>query len=499
MAFPFAAQNNPAALSLSTPTVRAAFIADDCAESMGTKRELKPEMFSFETAVPVTYNSAEQKPDIELNDKNDGKDILALSDVTFTYTNNVHAGTATVTIDAKDDGNYTGKVEMTFVINPAQVTIKAKDADSVYGQDIADVSELYEVTGTIYEADKANMAVKAVTSVKKGYAIGEYENANSITYNTENKDYDVTIQKGKYTITAGPADGGIEVTATPFEGTYDGLEHTFEIDAKGKFADDEFTYYYSTKEQLTAENYSSKGSESKPPFKDAGTYTVYYYVTSSNYSGGKAGSVTVTINKAPLTVTPEEDKELNYGQAISDIPTPALSNFTITGFVGGDDERTGSWTGGSIVYDSSYEKYGDAGTYPIYGKITITETENLFKNYNITYESKVLTVKPVAVTFTWDVNTSVAATGNDIYHMATVVGALNSDDVKVGGYINEENVENGEGRKYAYQAKEAGTYRAQVNKLSGAKACNYYIAENEPTAFSDWEITEGSADRKSVV
>ena len=56
---------------------------------------------------------------------------------------------------------------------------------------MADVTNGYEITtGTLYDADKADMNVHAVTSVQKGYAAGTYtgngavgwEHMNSLTF-----------------------------------------------------------------------------------------------------------------------------------------------------------------------------------------------------------------------------------------------------------------------------------------------------------------------------
>lgn len=454
-----------------------------------SKRELSADMFSFENRVPVTYNSEPQTPQLTLTDMNGSINMLSASDVSFTYADNIHAGTATVTVAATESGNYSGSVQKTFTINPAQITLSARNTNSTYGYDIVDVSELVDITGTIYDVDKENMAIKGITSVKKGYAAGAYENANSVSYNKSNKDYSVTVQKATYTVTKCAAEDAIKVTANNYEGIYDGSAHTFGINANGLVVDDIITIYYSESE-LNDGNYAT-GTTTKPTYTDAGEYIVYYYAVSDNYSGGKAGSVTVTINQAPLSITPASDKEIDYGQDITDIPAPSLADLTIVGFVNADSDKVKTWSG-NAGYVTSYEKFDDVGNYLITPEIKNQTTDSLFKNYVITAHAAKLTVKSIPVKFTWDGNTSVAATGNAIYHMATVDAAsiINNDNVTVGGYVTTG--EAAESKSYAYQASTVGTYRAQVNKLGGTKAVNYYIEENEATAFSDWQITEGT-------
>ena len=67
----------------------------------------------------------------------------------------------------------------------------------------------------------------------------------------------------------------MSVTATGFNGTYDGNSHAPTVTVSGPSSS---TVYYSISTQLTSSNYSSSGSTTKPTRVNAGESTVYYYV-----------------------------------------------------------------------------------------------------------------------------------------------------------------------------------------------------------------------------
>ena len=75
------------------------------------------------------------------------------------------------------------------------------------GNSISDLMETYldriveSADNKIYtEENRENLAIKAVTTVKKGYDAKVYKDAVTISYNKENTDYDVTCTAADYTI-----------------------------------------------------------------------------------------------------------------------------------------------------------------------------------------------------------------------------------------------------------------------------------------------------------
>ena len=97
------------------------------------------------------YNGKEHKAKVVV--KADGTVLTENIDYTLSYTNNVNAGEAVVTITATVDGNYSGEVVKNFVIKPAEVTIEAIPASSAYNDEICDLSANYKILGNIAEED----------------------------------------------------------------------------------------------------------------------------------------------------------------------------------------------------------------------------------------------------------------------------------------------------------------------------------------------------------
>ena len=128
--------------------------------------------------------------------------------------------------------------------------------------------------------------------------------------------------------------------------------------------------------------YSLNGTtyqEAVPTRINAGTYTVWYKVVGNNgYSDTAAKSFTVTIKKAPLTVT-ADDIWVYAGN------TPKFT-VTITGYVNGEDWRE---LGGKLTFTCGYsEKYSKPGS-----RYTITPKGLTADNYHIAFETGTLTVK----------------------------------------------------------------------------------------------------------
>lgn len=128
--------------------------------------------------------------------------------------------------------------------------------------------------------------------------------------------------------------------------------------------------------------YSLNGTtyqEAVPTRINAGTYTVWYKVVGNNgYSDTAAKSFTVTIKKAPLTVT-ADDIWVYAGN------TPKFT-VTITGYVNGEDWHE---LGGKLTFTCGYsEKYSKPGS-----RHTIYPEGLRADNYDITFETGTLTVK----------------------------------------------------------------------------------------------------------
>lgn len=448
------------------------------------KKPLEASMFTLGTT-EFTYDATEKEPTITAEDMPNGSNIITAGDYAVSYENNVHAGTATAVLTAAEDGNYSGTAQKEFTIKPAPLTITAQPASSTYGAEVTDVTNSYEITsGQIYGSDGEDLAIKAVTTVKKGYKADIYTGAVTISYNKNNTDYKVTTVAADYTVT--PA-AELPVVSYGYTGVYDGSEHRIRVVPQPYHTNETVTVYYSTKAALTAENYQSTApsvgvTTENPAFTDAGTYTVWYYAASANYTG-VGGSETVKITKAPLTATANAHT-ITYGQAASDITDINIADgVTFTGWVGNDGAAVLS---GSVSYTSNdYFKYGDVGTYTLTPKIADeTVSSTVLKNYEISYASGNLEVEPKTVIFTWSANTELIYNGSEQGIYATVSGLENGDLISV-TYDNEA-IAGGK----TQTATNAGTYTAKVKALAGTKAANYTFDVNGETVNKSWTIAK---------
>ena len=108
-----------------------------------------------------------------------------------------------------------------------------------------------------------------------------------------------------------------------YEGVFDNVEHSATV-----VPDGDFDVYYSTTE-LIVDNYTS-GSLEALTFKNAGAYTVYYYVEGDNNHNGLAGQLSVSISKAAQTAS------VKYAYAIvsennANIPTSYVKSLDLNG------------------------------------------------------------------------------------------------------------------------------------------------------------------------
>lgn len=451
-----------------------------------SKKALSEDM--FELNIPeagYTYSGNGYEPSVG---KTTVDRCLDDTDFAVTYEDNIHAGNdAKVVITATDNGNYSGSVTKKFDIQAKAITVRANAATSAYMAVIASLS--YTIDG-LNEQEKETVAselnLKAVTSVKKGYAKGIYENAVSVEYNVDNSDYNVSVVKADYTVT----ESALQASVKAYEGVYDGKEHSPVISVKAGEADSTVTIYYSTS-PVTADNYQSMATVI-PSFKDAGTYTLYYYAVCDNYQP-VSGSVDVKITKAVLTVK-AGSTEITYGMDSSEINSKltalAGSNdgFTYEGFVEGDTKESvfaGVLQAARLGLTTDYVQYGDAGAYKTY-----VNNESLsLTNYEIKKVSGTLKVNPKNVTISWSEPTenlpytgSVQGIKATINASDIVVNTGVADDVRVGSY-EEDRANN-----ICADAKEVGSYTAKIKSLTGAKASNYTFEAGAEDTVMNWSI-----------
>jgi len=223
-----------------------------------------------------------------------------------------------ITSEAYED--YSGKIE--YILHKASPQILAYSKNVSYTGDVLSIDEakVLGVNNTILEECAINytyytdVECTQKTSVKNGAreeggepsAVGSYFVLVSVEENTNYAATNTTV----------PVMLNILQTTVNFEikgynGIYDKMEHGITADAKGN---GNITFYFSTKEELTPQNYKTVGAAVIPYFVNAGTYKVYYLVENKltgTLNSYIPGEVSVIIQKAKQYITSDNCPKIN--------------------------------------------------------------------------------------------------------------------------------------------------------------------------------------------
>ena len=305
------------------------------------------------------YNKSEQKPTVFV--KLNGADIATSEYTTEFTTDSTNVGNKSVKVTCKNI-NYTfNEVELPYVINA-----KAIDSSMVTIEDSQYVFDDTDKTPVVTLKDGDYTLVKDT----------DYEVLDTSTTTAKNYGNYSIIVKGKgnykdeytipWTITKAQIDG---VTINGVNTIYDGTDKEIDVTIPAGA-----TIKYKT-------NTQDEYSNTKPTFKDAGNYTVYYKVEIDNNYNVIENSVPVIITPKDVTVTAddkvkiygEDDEELTY-TAEGLIGNETLKGITLSREVGEDVGEYTITTTKDTTKDTNYNITIQNGTYTI-NKKTITEEE----------------------------------------------------------------------------------------------------------------------------
>ncbi len=295
------------------------------------------------------YDGAEKKPEVTV--KSDNAQLTAATDFTVSYSSNVNAGTATVTITGK--GNYSGSIKKQFTITPADF--------SGFSAELSADTVTY--TGS---AQKPGATVKSGDKVLVSgtdFTVSYSNNTNTGTAKATIKgkgNYSGTITK-EFTIT--PADISqltASLSADIFR--YNGAEQkpsvTVKSGDKTLVPDTDFTVSYSDN-------------------IDVGTATVNI-TGQGNYTGSMTRTFTITNARIPAVITA---KNVTLNQS-----TKKTSVFTAE-------------TDGKITLKSSNSKIVKVSGTKIIpvapGKVTLTITAARGQDYEKASKKISVTVRPL--------------------------------------------------------------------------------------------------------
>ena len=259
-----------------------------------------------------TYNGDKQSPTLKVS--LGGKTLRENTDYTVVVTPQTDAGSYTLTINGM--GNYTGTATSNWKITPKTVTnptIKLSSGPFTYtGQKIEPTVTVMDEGKTIPDSE---YTVSYESNINAGTAkiiITDKENGNyTVSGNTT-----FTIDKAAPTYTLPIAN----------DLTYNGTAQ--ELFKAGTTQDGTMLYSMSK---------TSDFLPNVPLIRKAGTYTFYYQVRGDgNHTDSDIGTITVTIKKAPLTIT-AKDKSAYVGSTAPDLSNPELNkDYTVSGLFGRD-------------------------------------------------------------------------------------------------------------------------------------------------------------------
>ncbi len=308
------------------------------------------------------YNGKAFEPAIVV--KQGEQTLTENTDYTVSYQNNVHAGTARVTITGS--GNYSGTAGHDFTIRKAMLTVKGDDQAKVYGAEVTSLS--CQITGFVNGEDAAVLSTlpMATTTADATSAVGEYPITVS---GGAAQDYDFTYEQGTLTISKAMLTVKAKDAAMVYGEELPRL--TFEISG--------LTDFDSSDNVLTKVPVVTSEATADSP---AGTYPI-------TVSGGEAKNYdftyeegTLTISKAMLTVKADAQTKV-YGDEL-----PALT-CQLTGFVKGEDIQ--------VLAVQPVATTEATATSPV-GTYDIVAGGGEAANYEFAYENAVLTVTPRSIT-----------------------------------------------------------------------------------------------------
>ena len=375
-----------------------------------------------------TYDGTEKTPGVTVT--LDEKTLTKDTDYTVTYSDNVNAGTATVTVTGM--GNFTGTKEITFVINKAEVSISSDSSPSnVYRSNMYITAVVRGVDGDLLPGtavatvhDGEGNELNRVTCEKETAAGTYFYNwLNQLSDDTYlsagtyvvkltyqgNDNYNAKIVE-LFTYTILKADPSYNIPAVNAL-TYNGEAQ--DLVTAGSTADG--TMMYKLGENGTY-------STNVPKAEDAGSYTVYYYVKGdSNYKDSEAQAISVTIEQLDITdkanIALVESLTYNGAEQMMGVSSVKVDGLDVT-----------------------YTVSGNTGTAAVDYTLTVTANGNFKgaaeKLWSIAKNSVVISAEDQTITYGGTISAEgYDSTGLIDDHTATVILTPSTSNVTVNGTI----------------------------------------------------------------
>lgn len=140
-----------------------------------------------------TYNGSPIEPQYVV--RNGETTLTPGTDYDISFTNNLNAGTATITCTGR--GNYSGKKSTTFTINKAELTVKVASVTAVYGATLPKLT--YQISGFVGNDDLSSLTTRPVATTEATSSSGPGSYAINIG-NGVSQNYTFTYVPGTLTI-----------------------------------------------------------------------------------------------------------------------------------------------------------------------------------------------------------------------------------------------------------------------------------------------------------
>ena len=279
-----------------------------------------------------------------------------------------NVGSITVSVKAENPNYETATAEYTLTVTPASVTVKANDAEKVYGE--ADPKFTATVSGLI-----GDDTVTYTIDREVGENVGTY--TITPTGAAEQGNYVVEYQTGTLTITKA---GTLTVAGTDYKGVYDGKAH-------GESATASVTEGTTISYKVGEGEWTSEA----PTITNVGSITVSVKAENPNYETATA-EYTLTVTPKAVTFTGESDSKEYNGEE------QELTGITVEGLLEGHEYSGLSYSAkGKDVGEYTGEFSGDV-------VIKDAEGNDVTKNYAVTKTPSTLTITKIQAEVTVVIN-----------------------------------------------------------------------------------------------
>ncbi|MCI8654314.1 MAG: DUF5011 domain-containing protein, partial [Clostridia bacterium] len=318
-----------------------------------------PEDVSFDDDA-TNYDGQNHK--IEVNGLPEG--------ITATYTDNekkdagIYNAVATFVLSTDLQVNYNAvspaTMGATLTINKRAITIKANNAESIYGENRVELG--YSITSGELVTGETIKNISLNTTVDSTTGVGIYDIDVTATISDN---YEITFEKGQYEVKARP----ITIKANDAESVYgnDRAELGYTVVTENGLVNED-----------KVKNVEYIANVNKTT--GVGTYDIEVTATISNNYAITFEKGTYTVNVRKITIT-ADNQESEYGAPIVELTHKVTSENQL---VNGDTE--------TVELTTTATPESNIGTYPITGTAKVNE------NYEVEFVAGTYTIKQTAIT-----------------------------------------------------------------------------------------------------